>query len=417
MAKHSIAPGRRASRVYVCLGAALVLPAATAVFAADWQINPRIEVSGVYDDNYRLDISDANQIEVSGAEATARFEFLGQTPRSEISIIPSLRGSLFSESEENSDGEALAFKVTNRGLKSQRRFFADFSREDTIKTDRPGVVGEDPDLGEPDGGDSGRLNVHNIRELISVRPEIDFDISQRSKLQLGGRYRDVSFDKDVSGQIGFSDVGGNIGWQTATSPRSTFTLRARGSRYEPDIVTNATDSTTYGVELEWARKMSEATEYYLRGGGQRTDLSRLATDPRGDTSENTYIAGAGGRWAFLVTKLFLDATIGVDPNSSGVLVRRDQIRFNVERQLSPKMTALAGARVMRDEPIDDQLNAAAERRYGVATVGFEWRLRREYSFAANYEFTRQEFRRDIAQGEANSNGIRLSVVYEPGKKD
>ena len=417
MAKHPIAPSARRPMVSACLGAALVLPAATAVFAADWQTNPRIEVSGVYDDNYRLDTFDAGEIEVSGAEADVRFEFLGVTPRSEIAIIPRARGSVFTESAENSDGEAIAFNVINKGLKSQRRFFAEYSREDTIRTDRPGVVGEDPDLGEPDGGDSGRLNVRNTRDLFSVRPEIDLDISQRSKLQLGARYRDVSFDKEVPGQVGFSDVGANIGWQTATSPRSTFTLRARGSRYEPDIVTNATDANSYGVELEWARRLSEATEYYLRGGGQRTDLSRAATDPRGDSSENTYVAGAGGRWAFLVTKLFLDATIGVDPNSSGVLVRRDQIRFNVERQLSPKMTALFGARVMRDEPIDDELNDAAERRYGVATVGLAWRLRREYSLGANYEFTRQEFRRDVTQGEANSNSVRLSVVYEPGKKE
>src|SRR5215208_1955007 len=56
--------------------------------AADWTTKPRVEVAGVYDDNYLLSRGAADPLAVSGAEVDARLQFSGATPRSETNLTP-----------------------------------------------------------------------------------------------------------------------------------------------------------------------------------------------------------------------------------------------------------------------------------------------------------------------------------------
>src|SRR5829696_3005949 len=72
--------------------------------AADWSTRPRVELAGVYDDNYLMSRNAGDPVAVSGAEVDARLQFSGATPRSETNLIPRIRSSVFDESDLNSTG-------------------------------------------------------------------------------------------------------------------------------------------------------------------------------------------------------------------------------------------------------------------------------------------------------------------------
>ena len=167
--------------------------------ATDWTTRPRVEVAGVYDDNYLLSRDSADPLAVSGAEVDAQLQLSGATPRSNATLTPRIRSSVFDESELNSTGYFLDGQSEYRGQKFRAGVAAVYSREDTTRTERPGV--DDPDLGIPDGTDSGRLRIDNKRDLLGASPFLEMQLTQRNKLELGANYRDVSFERNFAGHM------------------------------------------------------------------------------------------------------------------------------------------------------------------------------------------------------------------------
>jgi hypothetical protein len=52
-----------------------------------------------------------------------------------------------------------------------------------------------------------------------------------------------------------------------------------------------------------------------------------------------------------------------------------------------------------------------ERRYYTGRTGFEWHVTRAYSIEGAYEYRWQKYKGDPTN--ASSNGVTLSVVYQP----
>jgi hypothetical protein len=380
--------------------------------AADWSTRPRVEVAGIYDDNYLMSRDTGEPVSVSGAEVDARLQFSGATPRSETNLVPHIRSSAFDDSELNSTGYFLDAQSEYRGQRFRAGMTAVYSSEDTSRTERPGVG--DPDLGVPDGSDSGRIRVDNKRDLIAASPFFELQLTQRNKLELGANYRDVSFERNFPSQVDFSSAGASVGWGYELSPTATLTLRSHLGTYDPDSDIKR-DSTFYGADGEWRKRFSDTREAYVRGGFRRTDQDALATDLVAPDVTTSYVGGVGVQWNFLVTQLFVDASVDVDPNASGVLVERDQLRFRLVRQFRSRLSGFVAARHIRDEAVGNDLSVAS-RRYSIGTIGAEWRRTRAVSLLAEYDYTKQKLG-DVISRDAASNRARLSVVYEPQRPD
>jgi hypothetical protein len=255
-------------------------------------------------------MNSTDQLAATGAELDALLELLGATPRSETQLIPRIRSSAFDESELNSTGYFLNARSEYRGEKFSSGISAEYSSEDSTRTERPGVG--DPDLGAPDGGDSGRITIDNQRQLMAIAPFFDRELNQRNRLKLAAHYREVSFDRNAAGQVDFSNAGGSVGWAHELSPTATLTLRGNAGTYDPDSVA-ARDATYYGADAEWRKRFSTTGEAYLKGGARRTDHDPLASDVVPPDVTTSYVAGIGVQWTFLVTRLFIDASTDVDP--------------------------------------------------------------------------------------------------------
>ncbi len=383
------------------LAVALALASGSAS-AANWEIAPRLEGGYLYNDNYHL-VLPGGEVEVSGAQADAAVTFRTVDPRTTVGITPRVRATYFpDESEEDSTDYFLAGLFHDETPRRRTGIAADFSQEDVSRSEFPGTE-IDGGLGDPDDLDSGRIIERSRRDLIRVAPYFSYDLSQRYPPDLDARYIDASFDETAAGfQEDFSELGVTAGAAIRVSPRSSLALSGVVSQYETTV-----DSDAYGAHLEWATDYSPTSRFYIRVGGQQTELDN------GESNSNV-IGGIGGRWHSERNRLFLDLTRTVGPISAGTIVERHQLRFRLDHDISERVSTLLGARFSRNESIEDA-STYPTREYAAADAGIEWRIQRQWALAATYTYRWQEYEDEIS--DASANGIMIALIYEPRRAE
>jgi hypothetical protein len=399
---NAIAMIRRCA-VYGALPLAAVLASAPAGAAA-WEFNPSVEAGLMYDDNYRLTPVAGSEIDVQGPVVDAALEMRTLTQTGEFSFTPRVRATYF---PDETDLDAVDYFGTldwqHRGQRARTGLRGEFAQQDIVNSEQPGAD-TGGDLGEPDIGDSGISFVDNRRRRTSLRPTVAFDVSQRSELQLGAGYTDVSFDRQIlGGQEDYSVADLVAGLSTRVNEISSFITRLRGVRYDIESreVTNG-----YGAEFEWNRRTVANTRSYFRAGAQNVELQN------GD-SEIAWIAGMGVELMLGRNELFADLSRNIGPSSAGAVITRNQLRVRWTRAITPRFSLLAGLRGTYDEDVDP-VATFQPRRYATGDVGLQWFWQEEFSLRAAYDYTWQEFR--DSGNDATSSGAMLTVLYQPQQR-
>jgi hypothetical protein len=399
-------------RALPALGAAAMSVASPLALGQAWELDPRIEVEGIYDDNYRLTDQPGQEIEVSGGALDAQLTARKQGQAFVVEASPRIRSSFFpgDSSEESTDYffNGKAERNTQRLKTGVRLQFADESvvTSELLAADFPGV-----DLGQAVGGDGGVVSIRNRRRLISLLPSVAFDWTERRQVTFDAHYSDAAYDNDLFEQVGFTDIGGGVGMAWDTTERSRFSISALYSQYSPDDDTEDTNST--GLVAEWRMSPSEVMEYYFRVGGNRSERDATATTD--DVSASSFNGGAGVAWNFQVTRIVIDALRTTVPSSQGTIVDRDELRFRAVRAFSPRVSGFLALRGIRTEGLDEAGTNVRDRKYYTGRAGFEWRLSRPVSLEGAYEYKWQEYEDQLDN--ATSNGVTLSVVYQPRRRN
>lgn len=398
---------RRASAI--ALAVSLACGAGSAV-AADWSFDPRITLNAESDDNNRLTSTPGQEIEVAGAELDAQVTLRAETPRSAFRMVPRIRGTFYpNDEDEETDSQFLLMAYEFRGERSEAVLDAAYSRRETLGRYLPDLVDDDGGLGEPgEGDDLGNSSDLNRQERLAFTPDVTFDLTERVGLELGVGYLDVTFDEQVADdREDYNNMSADAGLRFRLSPTKSLTVRGRVSQYDPedDVSTDA-----QSLVLEWANRVSETSQVFVRGGSNRVE----EIDDLGNSEWNTgFTGGAGVRWSFEVTQVFFDAVRELDPNASGRLVERDQLRFRLQRRLGPMTTLLLAARGVRDGRTNNQ-DIFQKREYAAASAGFEWRMTRQFALGGGYEYVWRQIEGD--PNDAVSNRLFLGVTWEPHRR-
>ncbi len=404
--------GRPSTALVTVLGA---LAASPTLHAADWQFAPRVEFGAHYDDNYTLTENPNVEVEVEGALLDAMLGIEARTPTTEFILRPRVEATYYpDDSEHDSTDTFSTLNWSRRGLKNAFGVAASYSHQSVTQSDLPDTE-FDPDLGDIDGGESGRFFVRNRRDQIQVRPSASFELTERAALEMDARYWDVSYDQIVEGnQEGYTDMGGSVGVAYEVTPLSTITVSGILSQYDPDT-TSGRESTSYSAQLRWAKRYSETQSFYLQGGTTRTEFddAPLGGVIGAEDSKNTVLFGAGAKWSFQVTDLFVDLAHRVSPSSRGAVQELDELRFRLIRRLSPTVSALASGRYAQLDS-DTVTGVNNDRKYAAATVGLEWRFTRQWSFGGTYDYRWRKDEGDLT--DARSNGIFVGMSYEPRRR-
>ena len=396
----------------VAAAVAAVLASATA-FGADWELNPRLEAGYLFDDNYRLG-GPNNEIEVQGPLADAQLEMRAISQQGEFSFTPGIRATYFPDEQDlDSVDYFAALDWQHRGQRVESRVRGDFSQEDVVNSEQPDAeVPGDSGLGDPDFGDSGIVLVENRRTRMSLRPMLDFELSERRELEFAATVTDVNYERQmIDAQIDYRSADLTAGLVTRISPVTFITTRVRGARYEFGDQQN--DSTSYGLELQWNRRSASEVVTFLRGGAQKVTYEN-------DREVTAWLAGVGVNMPAGRNTLFADLTRSIGPSSAGVVIARDQLRLSWTRDFTPRLALVVEARGTHDEDLSE-LTVFRPRSYATGDLGLRWRWREEFSLQVTYDYTWQKFDNgtlDHNTGEeisiaSTSNGARVTVLYQP----
>jgi hypothetical protein len=408
----TLADSGKSARLAAGLGAVLALHVGQGR-AADWEIDPKIAVAAVYDDNIRLTEIPGAEVEVAGARVDALATVRAATQVWSFELTPRLRSTFYPDDpEQEADDQFVRLSLERQTQRTTASVNADYSKVTTLGSYFPRAdVDDDDSLGDPDPGTGvGRLSVRNREERVRVTPKFGFDLSERSSLEFGARYLDVAYDRTIPGdRQDYTDTSGTVAYSFRTSGTSNLSLSAVYSQYEPDN-DDATDA--YGADLQWTNDQSETSQIYVRAGLDRAQVD--SSTGSGNNWEDGFSGGAGVKWKFEVTSIFVDASRYLDPNSSGQLVTRDQLRAEWSRRLSPMTTLVVGARIVNDSGVGDD-DTFTDRQYAAGSVGFEWRITRQWALIGVYDYAWREY--DDAPTDAESNALSLGIQYEPNRKE
>jgi hypothetical protein len=380
--------------------------------AADWHWDPRIEVGGVYNDNFRLTGND--KISVTGAELDAALQISALTPTTEFRLVPRIRSEFFpSDHDQNLNDQFLTADYIYHGQRWLGDLNASFARQSVLSSELPSSSLAPGGLGTVVGGDTGFVNVRSRRDDAHVAPNATLQLSQRYKLQLGAAYDDVTYQPSFAGSyVDFKNYSALVGLGYDVSQRSTVYLNAVGLRYEPKTSVNQ-DSDSYGARVEWWYHTSQTLHGYLRGGLDRTDSNNTTTTSSRQRSTN-YVFGAGLTGLYQVTAFYFDVSRAVVPSGAGGLITRDQLQLRVRRSFSPRYSAFVQAYGTNDSGAQTG-SEFLDRRYVTGAVGLEWRFLREFSVRGQYGYRWQKY--GNSPSGASGNEFIVSLVYEPHRPE
>jgi hypothetical protein len=378
--------------------------------AADVRVEPRVELGGLYNDNFRL--SSVTENEVQGALLDARVALRSVTPTSNFYVMPRVRSTYFPDDrDEDSNDPYLTAGFDHAAQTWRFGLDAGYSRENLLTSEQPEADAPDAGLGGGTGVDNGALDVRNRRDLIRVAPAAKFDLTQTRALELTGEYLSADYDRATGDATDFDSLSGSAGVSFQLSPTNRFLVAATGTSFDPDTPLTGR-STSYGLKGEWWNNRSEILQSYLRAGAERTEEDDPEIGVAPDASTN-YILGAGMTATYQVTQFFADFSRGVRPNASGELVARNDLRLRVRRSFTPTLAGFVAALGSDDTSASDDSDFR-DRRYYSGSAGIEWRFTREFALIAAYDYRRQK-RED--EDTATSNQVSLSFVYEPPRRD
>ncbi len=390
-------------RIRPVLAAVLASYGGAASADADWTFDPRVLAQFETDDNNRLTSVRGEEISVQGAAIDVSLGMRARTPRSDFLVTPRVKTSFY---PDDRDEERQMGEIKGDWLYEGERWNARVDGSFSVRTilGRSFLDDDGGGLGEPDPGTgSGRTGEETEQYSTLFRPRFDFALTERTALLLEGRYKNVEFDDQVQNdRQNFEDTGVATGLEFQTSPTSSISVLAGASMYEPE---DGLDSDSQFLTAQWSNALSETSQYYFRGGADRVKI-----DEPGADWETGFSGGAGIKWKFEVTELFLDYNHYLDPSASGRMVNRDQLRFDVLRLLSERSNLRLTSRVVFDEKAAEA-DDFEKREYLNARIQYEWRFRQDISLFGGYEYTWREYEDDPT--DATSNRFFLGIRYQP----
>src|SRR5690348_8586723 len=196
----------------VVLGAGALLGLTAGVRADNWELLPRIEGGATYNDNYRLADTPGGKVHVYGPYIDAQLSADLISATSKLDIVPRVHSTFFpsDHADQSTDGY-LDVYGEHRTLRSLFTGIAQYANQTVIHSELPPATFPGVPLGEPTTGVSGRVSVRNRQQLERAAPRYQYDLTQRTHLDLNADVERVSYDKSVIQEIGYTNYAGGAG--------------------------------------------------------------------------------------------------------------------------------------------------------------------------------------------------------------
>ena len=223
------------ARVSACaLGVLVCALSPDWVSADEWHLNPRVVLSGSYDDNFRLDDLPADKLKVAGAAVVASAQILFEDPTTRFEVTPKVHATMFpGHAEEQGNDEFIDAQYSERWEKARFLMAADFWHQLVLKSYLP-TTDLTTGLGKSPGStDIGAITERNRQDFIFLSPTATFDLTPRTRLDVQSQILDVKYADQITGvRQDFKNYEGGLGISTQITPISTLSVaRSRCVQY------------------------------------------------------------------------------------------------------------------------------------------------------------------------------------------
>ncbi|HUF74563.1 MAG TPA: hypothetical protein VMR74_16900 [Gammaproteobacteria bacterium] len=384
---------------------------------AAWQFVPNINISARTQDNVRLAPGDVPNQDATSSVVDAELTLSTFSQRGYVTFDPRISVNLYAD-QFNGDLDGNDIFLRGRGEYEWQRvtigFRTDYRKRAVIRAELAEIeepdFDDDSDIDDPDDVDTGRLiAIEQDQIRYTLRPRLDYELSERSTFRFEALTTEVSYsDFNVPGRTGFQDNSFRVGVIRRANERNRVTATLVVDDYDSELNGNSTD--TVGVVGRIDRRLSDLWRLDFSVGLTRSDFIYFDDLELVDNASVDYSFDVRTRRRGERTQLEFRAGHRLNPSASGYVVKRNQLRFYIDHQLTQRLFTRIGFRV---EEIDSVGGAAPQndRDYKRAEVSFSWALTEKWRLWSGYDFLSQEFVNQ-STGSRSSNMIFIGVGYQ-----
>jgi hypothetical protein len=400
------------------LGACLIFGCAclyTARGYADWEATPDVRLEAEINDNPSLNTFGSTDTQLIDSAtrmlADAMLRISNVEPRGELTFEPRVRSDAYAEEEAQvleSTDVFLRSNGVHRGQTVQIGYRADIARERIVGVEFLDTLPTDTGPDDTTAVITSPVGLNEKRTRIGVSPYIEIAMSSRGALTLEGRIVDVDYETGmIGGRTDFLEraLGGEYR-RALRGQRGTFGVRVFATGYEAALNANTTD--TRGIELTYARDMSELWSWNIAAGTQRSDYALTTAGRRIRGTDDTPIWGVGVRKTGQRSSMRTELLRRMTPDALGYVAPRDELRVAWERALTARVN---GGLVLRAVDAEGPPTVSStSRRYGRLELDIEWQMRPTWSLVAGYAHATARSTATVGDS-AESNALTVGVRY------
>jgi hypothetical protein len=388
-------PGNLATAL-LCLLSIIFFPRFLA--AAEWSVAPIVTLGVGADDNPALTTgpSDTN----SFIFISPRINWIRKTEISSVDLGMSLNATRYSGNEaEDTDSQDLSLSSFFQTTERTKWGFDGSLRRDTLFR----TIQTTPDTGDLRDIDIALVDQKVRRKWLAAQPSWDYALSERSSLGLRYGITDVSFSNTLGTDlVDYKDHILSATYSHRITGQDDLNLVVNHLAYRPAETGTKSDTTQLLVGV--SHVYSETSRgRFLVGSGKTTETLTTVTE-----ESTNFLLEAGMLQRSELTTF--EGVISRDVQSSGIgrTVMSNQLRVYMSRKISPMLSFLLRANVLRNEVLEGS-DPDIDRRYYELVPALSWRWRPEWAFGAEYRYRSQKF--DVNQETAESNMLFMSATY------
>jgi hypothetical protein len=375
---------------------ALALPLAGTSQAYEYSLD--YSVKGRYEYNDNVGLRADEELDVSGGKMSLPATLTMRSERLKASLMGELASSKYDDSGYDSNDQNLQGNATyqlERGTVTGHVGFKRDSTRDSAFLDT-GIVG---------------LEATRV-EKGTLGGSGDYMFTEKNGIIGGVDYSDVSYASDRYQPYEY--LSGYGGWTHQWTERTRLRLQAYASRYENDAALKV-ESDTIGAQAGFDSELSERLSVSVLAGWADVDTdysTNLLVQLPNDSSDSTFTGEGNLTYREERYELTTKINSGTRPSGDGYLLQTTQLdlgyRYHVTEQSRFDFTLVGG----NSSSLDSRINN--DRDYARANLRMDYRFAPSWYVAGTYTYSYQD--RQRALGDADSNAVYASLVFNPQKK-
>jgi hypothetical protein len=315
----------------------------------------------------------------------------------------------------------VALRTDYKGLESEWTLAASYRKDVTFTTEfGQATFNNGLTLTSPDTNGTANVTTGISRDSYEVDPGFAYNFTPRLDVEGDLRINGVHYSEQQAGAfVDYTSPYAGLTLNYDTSPRSSIGIGPYYTRYEqsgqglqasgqggPLIGTNTTN--TGGAMVNYLYKTSDVTRMTLT---VRVEDNHIDTFGSPSQSSTTWGVEWVGTHKFEVGNIQFALGKFLEPSSIGGRVALEQVRVQVYRPFTPRLSFTGAVRVTRTQmvgaalqdlvPTEDRTNAEGYLRYEITR---RWYVTGGYIFARSRDFGEDNL--------AYSNGAMLTVGYQ-----